>query len=146
MAKLKRKFIMEKINQLISYLIAIANFAKDIHYSSCGEAFYGKHLLADRLQENIYDFIDQLKEVCLLGNEIEPLSSIEYLKAAISIIPLKNNADDKANFIQMKELLIETLSLIEELSDLTRGEDNLIGNIAQELENNLGLVNLQVKD
>lgn len=137
---------MEKINQLISYLIAIANFAKDIHYSSCGEAFYGKHLLADRLQENIYDFIDQLKEVCLLGNEIEPLSSIEYLKAAISIIPLKNNADDKANFIQMKELLIETLSLIEELSDLTRGEDNLIGNIAQELENNLGLVNLQVKD
>lgn len=137
---------MDSFNKLIIFLLAIANFAKDIHYSVHGESFYGKHLFADRIQENIYEFIDQIKEICLLGNDIEPLSSIEYLKGAIDIIPIKNPEDDKANFIQMKDLLIETLSLIEDLDDLTKGEENLIGNIAQDLQNNLGLVNLQVKE
>lgn len=135
----------DNFNKLISYLLAIANFAKDIHYSCHGESFYGKHLFADRIQENMYEYIDQIKEVCLLGNDIEPLSSIEYLKKAVDIIPYKNPADDKANFKEMQNLIVETLSVIEEIQDITKGEENLIGAIAQDLQNNLGLVNLQVK-
>ncbi len=137
---------MEQINNLIAYLLAIANFAKDIHYCAHGESFYAKHLLADRIQENIYEFIDKLKEICLLGNDIEPLNSSEYLKQAAQIIPLKNPNDDKANFIEMKDLLIETLGLIEKMENPTKGEENLIGNIAQDIQNNLGLINLQVKE
>lgn len=52
---------MIEINKLICYLIALQNFAKDIHYSCYGEAFYGKHLFADRLQEDLYDYVDQIR-------------------------------------------------------------------------------------
>lgn len=136
---------MEKINQLICYLLAIQNFAKDIHYSCHGESFYSKHIFADRIQDGLYDYIDQLKEICLLGNEIEPLPSGEYLSRATSLIPLKTDSDLN-NFKSMKDLLIDSLALIEGLDNLTKGEENLIGAIAQDLQNMLGLINLQVKD
>lgn len=136
---------MEKINQLICYLLAVQNFAKDIHYSCHGESFYSKHIFADRIQDGLYDYIDQLKEICLLGNEIEPLPSGEYLSRATSLIPLKTDSDLN-NFKSMKDLLIDSLALIEGLDNLTKGEENLIGAIAQDLQNMLGLINLQVKD
>lgn len=136
---------MEKINQLICYLLAVQNFAKDIHYSCHGESFYSKHIFADRIQDGLYDYIDQLKEICLLGNEIEPLPSGEYLSRATSLIPLKTDSDLN-NFKSMKDLLIDSLALIEGLDNLTKGEENLIGAIAQDLQNMLGLINLQVRD
>lgn len=135
----------DEFNKLIVYLLAIANFAKDIHYSCHGESFYGKHLFADRIQENLSQFIDQIKEICLLGNEVEPLNSAEYLKQAAEIIPVKNPEEDRANFKEMQNLMIETLSLIDNMRNMTKGEENLVGNIAQDLQNNLGLLNLQVK-
>jgi len=136
----------DNFNKLILYLLAVANFAKDIHYSCHGESFYGKHLFADRIQENLYKYIDQIKEICLLGNDIEPLSSIEYLRKAADIIPVKNPNDDKVNFKEMQNLMIETLGLIDNMENMTKGEENLIGNIAQDIQNNLGLINLQVKE
>lgn len=137
---------MEKFNKLICYLLALAYFAKDIHYSCHGESFYGKHEFADRIQENLYEYIDQIKEICILGNEEEPLPSGEYLSRATSLIPAKSDNDDLENFRSMKALMLNTLNHIEDMEILTRGEENLIGNIAQDIQNNLGLVNLQIKD
>lgn len=136
---------MEKFNKLICYLLALANFAKDIHYSCHGDAFYGKHLFADRIQENLYEFIDQIKEICILGNEEEPLPSGEYLSRATSLIPAKS-ASDLENFKSMQALMLNALTHIENMDGLTVGEENLIGNIAQDIQNNLGLVNLQCKE
>ena len=135
---------MENINKLIEYLIAISNFAKDIHYNSKGEAFYSKHLLADRIQENLSEYIDQIKEVFFLASDKEPLPSGEYLSRATSLIP-EIAPEDKANFKSMQNLIVVTLRYIEGLTDLTKGEENLIGAIAQDLQNSLGLVNKQVK-
>ena len=67
-------------DSLIFHLLAIANYAKDIHYNCVGANFYGNHLFADRFIENIYEYIDQIKEVCLLGHQIKPKKSSEYLK------------------------------------------------------------------
>lgn len=136
---------MEDINKLIEYLIAISNYSKDLHYNCKGEAFYSKHLLADRIQENISEYIDQIKEVFFLAGDKEPLPSGEYLSRATSLIPQIANGD-KANFESMQNLLVITLQHIEGLEDLTKGEENLVGNIAQDLQNSLGLINLQVKD
>ena len=136
---------MEKINKLICYLLAIANYAKDIHYTCHGEAFYSKHLLADRIYDGLYDFIDLLKETCLLGNEIEPLPSGEYLSRATSLIkPITDN--DKTNFDNMKDLLVDALAIMDEMKDMTRAESSLIDNISQDLQQKVGLVNLQVKE
>lgn len=139
---------MENINKLICYLLVIANFAKDIHYSCKGEAFYSKHLLADRIQEGLYDFIDSIKEICLLGNDILPLPSGEYLAMTMNLLPLVET-DGKKNFQNMQKLLIDCLVLMQEMlqdKDTPRAEVSLIDGIAQDLQQKLGLVNLQVKD
>ena len=138
---------MENINKLICYLIAIQNFAKDIHYSCGGDAFYGKHLLADRIYDGLDDFIDGIKETCLLGNDILPLPSGEYLAKAMNLLPALEQ-DDKKNFEAMQKLLIDCLVLMQEMlqeKDTPRAEVSLIDGIAQDLQGKLGLVNRQVK-
>ena len=135
---------MENINKLIAQLIAICNYSKDIHYNSKGEAFYGKHLLADRVQENINEYIDQIKEICILGNDMKTLPSGEYLLKATSFIPAIQD-DDKANFKSLENLLVIALGTLEALEG-TKGEENLYGAIAQDLQNSLGLINRQIKD
>ena len=140
--------MMDYVNQLICYLLAIANYAKDIHYSCRGDAFYSKHLLADRIYDGIDDFIDGIKETCLLGNDIEPLPSGEYLSRATSLIP-RITKDDKKNFEEMQKLLVNCLVLMQEMlgeKDTPRAEVSLVDGIAQDLQQKLGLVNLQVKD
>lgn len=140
--------IMEKINKLIAYLIAIANYAKDIHYSCKGEAAYAKHLLADRIYNGLYDFTDQLKEICLLGNDLMPMPSGEYLSRATSLIPELTDSD-KTNFEHIQKLLIDCLVLMQEMlqeKNTPRAEISLVDGIAQDLQQKLGLVNLQVKD
>lgn len=134
---------MESINKLIAQLIAICNYSKDIHYNCKGDSFYGKHLLADRVQENINEYIDQIKEICILGADKKTLPSGEYLLKATSFIPVVA-AEDRANFKSLENLLVNTLATIEEL-DGTKGEENLYGAIAQDLQNSLGLINQQVK-
>ena len=135
---------MENINKLIAQLIAICNYAKDIHYNAKGDAFYSKHLLADRIQDNISEYIDQIKEICFLGNDVETLPSAEYLLKATSYIPAIQE-DDKANFKSLEMLIVSTLATIEGLEG-TKGEENLYGNIAQDLQNSLGLINRQIKE
>lgn len=129
-------------------MLAIANFAKDIHYTCKGEAFYGKHLLADRIQDGLYDFIDSIKETCFLGNEVLPLPSSEYLARAINLLPTVET-DDKKNFQAMQKLLIDSLVLMQEMlqeTDTPRAEVSLVDGIAQDLQQKLGLVNRQVEN
>lgn len=128
------------IDDLITYLLAIANYAKDIHYNCSGPNFYGDHLFADRFVEGIYEYIDQLKEVCLLGHNFKPLHSSEYLKRASEIIPA--GADFKA----IRTLMVDTLVVIENIRGVSRGDENLIGAIAQDVQNNVGLLNIMFGD
>lgn len=139
---------MDNVDKLIYFLIAIQNFAKDIHYSCKGEGFYGKHLLADRIYDGLDDFIDQLKETCYLGNNVLPLPSGEYLTHATNFLP-KLEADDITNFKAMQNLLINCLVHLQSMlsvANTARGEASLFDGIAQDLQQKLGLVNLQVKD
>jgi len=136
---------MENINTLICQLIALQSFCKDIHYNAKGDAFYSKHLLVDRVQENISEYIDSLKELFFLPADKEPLPSAEYLTKAAKYIPsIKPN--DKDSFKELAKLLIKTLKTIEGLNKLTKGEENLIGAIGENLQISLGLVNRQVID
>lgn len=135
---------MDKVNNLICYLIAIQNFCKDIHYNSKGDAFYSKHLLADRIQTNISDYIDRIKEVSILGNDEKTLPSGEYLSRATSFIP-ELAEEDKENFKSLENLIVNTLMLLQDM-EATLGEDNLYGAIAEDLQNSLGLINRQIKD
>lgn len=125
-----------EIDKLIVNLLGIYNTAKDIHYSCGGPNFYGDHLLSDRIAENINEYIDQLKEICLLGRGYEPLKSYDYLIRVVDVIP------HTSNFLNIKGLMENTLIHIEKLEDLSKADENLIGAIAQDIQNNIGLLNI----
>lgn len=130
----------EKIDNLIAHLKAIRGYAKDIHYNCSGPNFYGNHEFADRFTENIEEYIDQLKEICLLGHNFKPLHSDIYDRMSADIIPAG------ADFKLMRTLMVDTLVIIEELRDLSRGDENLVGAIAQDVQNNVGLINIMYGD
>lgn len=127
---------MDNINTLICYLMAIQNYSKDIHYNCKGTDFYSNHLLADRIGENMSDYIDNLKEVCLLGRGVEPLKSAKYLGKCSEFIP------EIIDFNNMLELLENTSRHIETIGNLSKGDENIIGTIAQDIQNNIGLINI----
>lgn len=133
---------MDKINEVIALLTAIQNYAKDIHYNCSGEAFYSKHLLCDRVSENISDYIDSIKEVYFLHKFEVPLNSKKYLEMAIDYIPPVYN--DTQSFRKLYELILKTLGVIQDIKDLSVGEENLFGNIAENLETSAGLLARQV--
>lgn len=128
----------DKIDNLIVYLMAIDNYAKDMHYNCEGPNFYGDHLFADRFTDDMSEYIDQLKEICLLGHGFKPLHSSEYLRIAADIVP------DGADFRSMRVLMIDTLAHIEEIINISKGDENLIGAIAQDVQNNVGLLNIML--
>lgn len=130
----------DKIDSLIVYLLAIVNYAKDIHYNCYGESFYGQHLFADRFTDDMYEYIDQLKEICLLGHSFKPLHSSKYLVMASEIVP------DGAEFSNMRYLMIDCLAHIESIVGISKGDENLIGAIAQDIQNNVGLINIMLKE
>lgn len=132
----------EQFDNLIVNLIVIQEFSKDIHYTCHGEGFFGKHLLVDKF--NFYDDIDLIKECCLLGNGDRPLASVEYLQKTIAILPIPLEDNDLENFKTLGALLFKTLGLIDDMQDLSRADENVIGGIAQKLQQYKGLINLQL--
>lgn len=128
----------QKIDLLIEFLMAIENFAKDIHYNCVGANFYGDHLFADRIADGMSDYIDQLKEICLLGHGFKTLHSAEYLMRASELIPLDIDFDN------MLKLLMACLKHIETIDNISKGDENLIGAIAQDIQNNVGLINIML--
>lgn len=132
------------INRLISNLMVIREFAKDIHYNVSGLPAISLHKYADAVQDGLSDYIDELKEVCLLGNNKRPLTSKEYMQEAIKFIPLLP-ADDKIKFQALQNIIIETLNFIKGMENLSTADANLIGNIAEHLQKSVGLINLIIE-
>jgi DNA-binding ferritin-like protein len=129
---------MNKIDTLIAYLFAIQAFAKDIHYSASGEAFYSKHLLADEIYKGIDEQIDALVETCILPYNT-PMQIDEYWESARGIIP------SAIDFRNLKGLIKDAITIIESQERIrTAGEKSLIDSIAQDLQRKLGLITRQV--
>lgn len=133
----------DQLDNLIVALIAIKEFSKDIHYTCHAEAFYSKHLLVDKF--NFDESLDLIKECCLLGNGIRPLASVEYLQRAINQLAIPEEKNDKKNFETLDNMISECLIKIEAMQHLTKADENVIGGIAQDLQQYKGLINLQVE-
>lgn len=134
----------DQVNRLIISLIVIGNFSKDIHYSCHGEAFYSKHIFVDKFETA--EYIDLLKEVCLLGKDLRPYGSRYYLQEASKDLVDPREDNDLQNFKTLQDYVKQTLDFINSLDGLTRAEENLIGAIAQDLQQYYGLINLQIED
>lgn len=130
------------MNDLIVKLIAIKETAKGIHYNCKGKEAYSMHLLADRVAENIDGYIDSCKE-SILGLDEYPLQSSKYLFEATKLIPIIEPGDNIQNFTLLYELINNTLNHINSMQ-VDKADENLIGNIAENLKNSKGLINLQI--
>lgn len=131
--------------KLICYLTAIYQYSKTIHYEVKGEAFYGKHLFNDRIAENMNDYVDLIKEVVYLGHAKDAPSAGQVLEGALPLLPATKE-NDQQNYINLYNLIFLALDEIEELNkkELSVGDKNLIGGIAQDLQQNLGLLWRQI--
>ena len=130
------------MNDLIIKLIAIKETAKGIHYTCKGDNAYSMHLLADRVAENVDGYIDSCKE-SILGSDEYPLQSAKYLFEAIKLIPVISPGNNKENFILLYQIIENTLKYIDSMQ-VDKADENLIGNIAENLKNSKGLINLQI--
>ena len=126
---------------LISYLTALANFAKDFHYY-CKS--FGKHLFADVVEDNLYEYLDEIKENILLGSERLPLSSKVYLQIAAVMTPQITN-DDVQNLVLMKMFLNAGKQMVNDMVGTSRGENALLDEIAGHLDKAIGLTFLQLR-
>lgn len=134
----------EQIDNLITQLIVIKEFSKDIHYTCHGEAFYAKHLLVDKFDWD--EHIDLLKECCLLGNDERPKTSKEYLELAAENLRVPNEKNDKDNFAILYDFINIALIRINAMRDLSKADENVVGGIAQDLQQYRGLINLQIEE
>lgn len=130
---------MDKIDLLISYLFAIQAFAKDIHYSAKGKAFYSKHLLADEVYKGIDEQIDALIETCVLPF-MNPSPIVHYWYEATKIL---NDDNYEATFESLLDLLTQTISFINS-AEFSKTKSSLIDDIGKDLQRKAGLITRQV--
>lgn len=136
---------LDKIFDLICQIQAISNYAYDIHYSARGSFFYSDHLFSERVGdvEEISEVKDDLIETVYLGRGKEaPLSEDVSLRVA-EITP-EVSKDTQTNFKRLRDLIISALVDIEDLKELTRGEEDLIGSLAHILQRHNGLLYRQL--
>ena len=128
---------MDQMNKLIVYLMAICGCCKNLHYNIPD---YGIHLFADRVQDGLDEFIDEIKENCILAVGDEVLNSSEYFVMAAKTTP------DVVSLNSLKDLLVETLQQLELQSEkLSLGSGDLLGRIGNHLQNSLGVLNILEK-
>lgn len=128
--------------ELLQRLTAINSYAKDCHYNYQS---FGQHQLADVNQEELLDYKDLINEVCYLGLGADAPESEEVLSGALNFIP-EVSEDDQENLARLKLLVKMTLIHIEEMKLETRGIENLIGAISQDLQQLHGLLYKVVDD
>lgn len=132
---------MDNFHLLISYLTALANFAKDFHYY-CKS--FGKHLFADVAYDDIYDYLDEIKENVLLGGKELPRSSKQYLMAAAMLAPTITE-DDVVNLRLFAKFVQFGVDLVNKIEGTTRGQNALLDEIAGHLDKTAGLLFLQLR-
>lgn len=133
---------LSPVYQIICYALAAYNLSKDAHYHAKYNSFYGNHLLADRLSDKWDDYIDELKEVFYLGNEVNTPESKQILKDTIPLIPdiTENTHENNLLLYKFFSDFHTQINTLRESYKMSYGEENLIGDIDQLVQNNKGLL------
>lgn len=134
---------MEKIIISLEVVKAVSN---DLHYFVKGDAFYGKHLLMDRINENLQGFIDDIKENYYMARGLIVPSNKETLYDACKAIKYpeaerggREDIEILSNALKVALYTIEGF-IRENLTTLTAGDNDLLGRISSDLQKSYGLL------
>lgn len=131
---------MEKI---IIYLEAIKGLAKDLHYETKGQAFYGNHLLMDRIHDHLDDYQDEIKENYFMYNEKSVPTHKTIIQNTIEMLPA-DDLDTQAKMGILNELIKTAIYHIEQTikddKNLDAGDSDLLGRISSTLKNDSALL------
>ena len=125
------------MDKLIVLLMAIEGTSKNVHYEI---ADYSIHLLADRMQEDLNGFIDEIKENCILSKGQKVKNSSYYLQEASKYVV------DDISLLAIRNIIIDTLMHIESLTFISVGDSDLLGRIGTKLQNDLAILNIVLGD
>ena len=130
---------------LLCLLQVISNYAYDIHYSAKGGFFYSDHIFSERLgdRDEFADIQDDLIETLWLGRGEEAPKSADISAKVAEMTPEVLPETDK-NFKTLRELIIGALVMIEQMTGLRMGEQDIIGSIAHILQRHNGLLYRQL--
>lgn len=128
---------MDKFNDLIVNLMVLQGYAKDLHYHVSD---YSIHLFADRAQDGLDDFIDEIKENCIISKGYRVLKSYEYYdKASRTLLTSEISLNG------LKNITLDVLVGLEAIRNVSMGDSDLLGRIGNKLQNNLGILNILLK-
>lgn len=131
---------MEKI---IIYLEAIKGLSKDLHYETKGSAFYGNHLLMDRIHDHLDEYQDEIKENYFMYNEKSVPTHKTIIQNTIEMLPA-DDLDTQAKMGILNELIKTAIYHIEQTikddKNLDAGDSDLLGRISSTLKNDSALL------
>lgn len=129
------------MEQLLAMLYAIKFYSKDLHYMARGESFISDHEFADKVGDDILDFIDQINEKMFLGNEHNAPYSKEIISEATSIIPPLAGTMQLC-WQNLYFLIRDTITIINNLEDEYPSAqlNALLDNIADDLQSKKALI------
>lgn len=125
------------MDKLIVLLMAIEGTSKNVHYEI---ADYSIHLLADRMQEDLNGFIDEIKENCILAKGQKVKNSSYYLQESSKYVV------DDISLLAIRNIIIDTLVHLESLTGISVGDSDLLGRIGTKLQNDLAILNIVLGD
>lgn len=124
------------MKEVIVSIEIVRLIAKDLHYTVRGESFYSNHEFMDRVQKELSDFVDEIKENYFMArDEVVPTNKAIYTEAI-------GRLKDSYSVQDLVEALKTALYAVEQASkckDLYQGDTDLLGRISSNLLNSYGL-------
>lgn len=133
--------------ELLYLLKAIQLYVKDdAHYHFYGVGFKSLHEWADEITEPLFDYIDEIKENYLLRDGLEIPRGFVICDESKKYIPndLPDNSYDLLKNI--RALLEQTISVINEIDSKNAGDNDLLGRLCNHLNKHVGLLSLALKE
>ncbi len=125
---------------MLSIIIAlklIEGIASDLHYCARSPAFYGLHLMADRIIDPLNDFVDSLLEVGFMVDG-RPVPSSKTIYEAVAP-KLTFSQDPKALLAALQDFIESAISEVEK-TKANKGIENIFGDIVQHLYTSRGFI------
>lgn len=127
------------MKEILVTLIALKQYIKQYHWQATS---YQDHILADKLEEGLEDYIDEVAELSLVTEKTANVEARHLLGLAENYL----NGKDKADLSTLGELFAELLEELQSVNEQVKilGIADLTGRLSNSVLRKLYLIKLQL--